>query len=88
MILVVSEKLPSPSRLEHLQDKSIVIVNVNLLLINGPLRMELSQAIVKRKLHLVSFSNIFLRLLLFVALTRLELVFVTSVAARNVLAMT
>ena len=88
MTLVVLERLPSPSRPEHLQDKSIVIVNVNLLLINGPLRMELSQAIVKRKLHLVSFSNIFLRLLLFVALTRLELVFVTSVAARNVLAMT
>lgn len=69
MTLVVLERLPSPSRPEHLQDKSIVIVNVNLLLINGPLRMELSQAIVK-------------------PLTRLELVFVTSVAARNVLAMT
>jgi len=69
MILVVSEKLPSPSRLEHLQDKSIVIVNVNPLLINGQLKMESSLAIAKR-------------------LTRLELVFVTSVAALNVLAMT
>ena len=59
MTLVVLERLPSPSRPEHLQDKSIVIVNVNLLLINGPLRMESSQGIVKRKLYLVFFSNIF-----------------------------
>ena len=57
MILVVSEKLPSPSRLEHLQDKSIVIVNVNPLLINGQLKMESSLAIVKRKFNILIFKD-------------------------------
>ena len=57
MILVVSEKLPSPSRLEHLQDKSIVIVNVNPLLINGQLKMESSRAIVKRKFNILIFKD-------------------------------
>ena len=57
MILVVSEKLPSPSRLEHLQDKSIVIVNVNPLLINGQLKMESSLAIAKRKFNILIFKD-------------------------------
>ena len=57
MILVVSEKLPSPSRLEHLQDKSIVIVNVNPLLINGQQKMESSRAIVKRKFNILIFKD-------------------------------
>ena len=57
MILVVSEKLPSPSRLEHLQDKSIVIVNVNPLLINGQPKMESSPAIVKRKFNILIFKD-------------------------------
>ena len=87
MILVVSEKLLSPSRLEHLQDKSIVIVNVNPLLINGQPKMESSPAIVKRKFNILIFKDFF-RDLLFLGLTRLELVFVTSVATLNVLVMT
>ena len=57
MILVVSEKLPSPSRLEHLQDKSIVIVNVNPLLINGQPKMESSLAIAKRKFNILIFKD-------------------------------
>ena len=57
MILVVSEKLLSPSRLEHLQDKSIVIVNVNPLHINGQLKMESSLAIVKRKFNILIFKD-------------------------------
>ena len=57
MIQVVSEKLPSPSRLEHLQDKSIVIVNVNPLLINGQLKMESSLAIAKRKFNILIFKD-------------------------------